>query len=513
MIIIKLHLLIQHCCGERISDTPGMTSPRASVLFLLCLSYPTACTSEASSPASSLASRTSCPGLCRAPAGYRVTASGANLEPCPPNHYQTGASRACTRCPWPSTFSEAGGLMHEAACPCTPGYERVQGVCTACELGKYKSISGDGACEICPEGTTTLQTASVDASACVCKPGFERAGGECRRISCPDDRVLVLGLSVATCQCDVGLEPMPGLRECAPCPDGSFKDAVGDTSCVACGPHTISSLPRANRTACMCAPGYDSGPLDSPDVLGGSCVPECGPGTHGRHGSCAPCPTGHFKPAGGPECSACPPPRIASARGNTHQHRCSCPRETMEIAEEDVLVVERLGAFLDESAESFSALGALVLPENASRSLWRLSVRGAHSSLTVTVGGRLVYECGRGSCANLTSIDLQGTRGPVNATSAGAAGDETHLTLLWRTRRAVVLAAGAASTAGESAGAQAWWPAAKPQAQAWAAASRLRPGAAVFRARDVFSTAVSACAPCPAGLRCAAQVETDFDTI
>lgn len=182
----------------------------------------------------------------------------------------------------------------------------------------------------------------------------------------------------------------------------------------------------------------------------------------------------------------------------------------MEIAGEDVVVVERLGAFIDESAESLSALGALVLPENASRSLWRLSVRGAHSTLTVSVGGRLVYECGRGSCANLTSIDLQGTRGPVHAISAGAAGGETHLTLLWRTRRAVVLAAGAA---GESAGAQAWWPAAKPQAEAWAAASRLRPGAAVFRARDVFSASVAACAPCPAGLRCAAQVETDFDAI
>lgn len=497
-----------------------MTSPRANVLFLLCLSYPTACTSEASSPASSPASRTSCPGLCRAPAGYRVTASGANLELCPPNHYQAGASRACTRCPWPSTFSEAGGLKHEAECPCRPGYVRIQGACTACALGKYTSTPGDGPCETCPEGATTLQTASVDASACVCKPGHERVGGGCQSVPCPDNSVLVLGhvWPDASCQCDAGFESQwpDGSLVCSACPDGQFKDAVGDARCAACGPHTLSSPPRANRTACRCAPGYDSGPLDSPDVLGGSCVPECGPGMQGRHGSCSPCPAGHFKPAGGPECGACPPPRIASARGNSQLDRCSCPRETMEIAEEDMVVVERLGAFIDESAESLSALGALVLPANASRALWRLSVSGAHRALTVTVGGRLVYECGRGSCANLTSIDLQGTRGPVDATSAGAAGDETRLTLLWRTRRAVVLAAGAASsasTAGESAGAPAWWPAAAAQAEAWAAASRLRPGAAVFRARNVFSRTVTACAPCPAGLRCAAQVETDFDAI
>lgn len=489
--------------------------------MLLCLCHRTPWGSEASSLASSVASRTSCPGLCRAPAGYRVTASGANLEPCPPNHYQTGDSRACTRCPWPSTFSEAGGLMHEAACPCTPGYVRVQGVCTACALGEYSTTSRDMfqslPCQTCPEGATTLQTASVGASACVCKPGQERVGGVCQRVPCPENSVLVLGLvwPDASCQCDAGFEShwLNGSLVCTACSDGQFKDAVGNARCAACGPHTLSSPPRANRTACRCAPGYDSGPLDSPDVLGGSCVPECGPGMQGRHGSCSPCQTGHFKPAGGPECGACPPPRIASARGNTHQLRCSCPRETMEIAEEDMAVVERLGAFIDESAESLSALGALVLPANASRSLWRLSVSGAHSALTVTVGGRLVYECAHGSCSSQTTINLQGTRGPVNATSAGAAGDETHLTLLWRTRRAVVLAAGAASTSGESAGAQAWWPAAAATAEAWAAASRLRPGAAVFRARNVFSSTVTTCAPCPAGLRCAAHVETDFDAI
>ena len=499
-----------------------MACARASVLLWLCLCHPTAW------GASSVESRTSCPGLCRAPAGYRVTASGANLELCPPNHYQAGASRACTRCPWPSTFSEAGGLKDEAECPCRPGYVRIQGACTACELGKYTSTSRDMfqslPCERCPQGATTLQTASVDASACVCEPGYERVGELCQRVPCPDNSVLVLGhvWPDASCQCDAGFESQwpNGSLVCAACPDGQFKDAVGNARCAACGPHTLSSPPRANRTACLCAQGYDSGPLDSPDVLGGSCVPECGPGTQGRHGSCSPCPPGHFKPAGGPECGACPPPRIASARGNTRLEMCSCPRETMEIAEEDMVVVERLGAFIDESAESLSALGALVLPANASRALWRLSVSGAHRSLTVTVGGRLVYECGRGSCANLTSIDLQGTRGPVDATSAGAAGDETRLTLLWRTRRAVVLAAGAASsastsasTAGESAGAQAWWPAAAAQAEAWAAASRLRPGAAVFRARNVFSGSVTACAPCPAGLRCAAHAETDFDLI
>jgi hypothetical protein len=64
--------------------------------------------------------------------------------------------------------------------------------------------------------------------------------------------------------------------------------------------------------------------------------------------------------------------------------------------------------------------------------------------------------------------------------------------------------------ADNAAGSSAWFPAAAAQAQAWAAAGRLRAGAAVFRARSVFSTTVTACAPCPAGLRCAAYVGAAF---
>jgi hypothetical protein len=115
------------------------------------------------------------------------------------------------------------------------------------------------------------------------------------------------------------------------------------------------------------------------------------------------------------------------------------------------------------------------------------------------VAGRLVFACARGSCRD-TTVELQGARGLVNATATPAAA----LTLRWRTRREVVLAPNAAQNAA------AWLPAAAAQAQAWAAAGRLRAGAAVFRARNVFSTSVTACAPCPAGLRCAAHVGAAF---
>jgi hypothetical protein len=343
----------------------------------------------------------------------------------------------------------------------------------------------------------------------VCKPGYAVVGGACQLTACPAGSVVVLTQSAASCQCAPGfafVQNLPnGSVVCAACADGLFKDHIANAACTSCGVNTISLAPRANRTACACAPDYEPGLTDGPDVPGGSCVAECEPGFEGARGVCTQCGVGKFKASKGQVCNSCPSARSASPRGNTQASKCSCPRSTLEVAAADLVVVERLGPLLDDSAESLSATGALLLAANASRPLWRLEIAfpptGARAA-RVTVGGRLVFACARGSCRSAT-LELQGMRGLLNATAAPAAA-LTSFTLRWRTRRALVLAPNAAQNAA------AWFPAAAAQAQAWAAAGRLRAGAAVFRARNVFSTAVAACAPCPAGLRCAAHVGAAF---
>jgi hypothetical protein len=444
-----------------------------------------------------------------------VTSSGANLEPCPANQYNNGSAKACTTCPWPQTFTAGTGLTSVAQCACRPGYERVGGVggaCTACALGSYKEAAGDASCAACASllgpYSTTLQPASATASACACWPGYERVGGAgaCQLTACAAGSALVLTQSAASCQCAPGfafVQNLPnGSVVCAACADGLFKDHIANAACTSCGTNTVSLAPRANRTACACAAGFEPGLTDGPDVLGGSCVAECEAGSEGARGICTQCGVGKFKASKGQVCSSCPGALSSSPRGNTQSSKCSCPRSTVEVAAADLVVVERLGPLLDDSAESLSATGALLLAANASRPLWRLEIAfpptGARAA-RVTVGGRLVFACARGSCRSAT-LELQGMRGLLNATAAPAAA----LTLRWRTRRALVLAPNAAQNAA------AWFPAAAAQAQAWAAAGRLRAGAAVFRARSVFSTAVTACAPCPVGLRCAAYVDAAF---
>ena len=67
--------------------------------------------SSLSTTSTSSPDHTTCPGLCVAPAGYRVNAAGNNVEPCPINHYQDGDAANCTRCPWPSTYTSREGVI------------------------------------------------------------------------------------------------------------------------------------------------------------------------------------------------------------------------------------------------------------------------------------------------------------------------------------------------------------------------------------------------------------------
>ena len=151
-----------------------------------------------------------------------------------------------------------------------------------------------------------------------------------------------------------------------------------------------------------------------------------------------------------------------------------------------MVVVERLGPLLDDSAESAADLGNLFLVINMNQQICQLDIAfpettstGDHSA-RVTVGGRLVFACARGSCRS-TTLELQGIRVLLNTTSLSS--PAAALALRWRTRQQVVLAESAAVAA------TACFPAAAAQAQAWAAAGRLRPGAAVFknRGRKSFS--------------------------
>jgi hypothetical protein len=65
----------------------------------------------------------------------------------------------------------------------------------------------------------------------------------------------------ASCKCKPGFELHinNSFASCKLCAEGTFKDSVGNQKCLSCGAHTVSIVPRNNRTLCACAAAYEPG--------------------------------------------------------------------------------------------------------------------------------------------------------------------------------------------------------------------------------------------------------------
>ena len=160
------------------------------------------------------------------------------------------------------------------------GYQAFENAVAApagCAVGYYSVPLGDGAgngCRECPVGATTLEEGSVDASACLCKPGF---------------RQVAAGSASTAVQCEM----------CAP---GSYKEAAGDSACLACPagqPGLNGGLKHAGGCACLAGHVYNA-----------------------TSEACEVCRENHFCKGGEHE-ERCPE-RMRSDAGSVSESACSC---------------------------------------------------------------------------------------------------------------------------------------------------------------------------------------------
>jgi hypothetical protein len=152
-------------------------------------------------------------------------------------------------------------------------------------------------------------------------------------------------------------------------------------------------------------------------------------------------------------------------------------------------VIERLGDWDTSDTLLQTAVAGQDLiyePALGSGRLWKVVVEGAGGAVSVRVNENLVYQCALwNKCSNIT-VNLQGTRGRVHASSSSGV-----VKLYVFKRRAVVLRTGLYMTLSSDA---------VSQVQAWAAQGRLRAGDVVFKDKNVFTE--DACSFCPRGLLC-----------
>ena len=199
----------------------------------------------------------------------------------------------CSQCPTHEVRPQgsAAGATTVSDCVCAPGFSRVNGTCTQCNIGSYKVDPGDEACTPCPTSTTTQHRGNTERAGCVCAPGD-----------------FMTDSSALTCQ---------------PCPGDTFQDQFATpTECRQCREFG-TSVP-GNTTAarqCLCDSGHEEQFLSNEHV----CVP-CNEGfdksAHGN-GQCTPCPVNTFtNTRATTTCAPCP--ASSSTLNQTGQRVCSC---------------------------------------------------------------------------------------------------------------------------------------------------------------------------------------------
>jgi hypothetical protein len=88
--------------------------------------------------ASDSSSDCGCPPGSSGPLGY---AGVCTL--CEPGYFSDSVGAlSCTQCPEGSASLIEGAVNNGTDCTCSMGYTRVNGICTACELGFYKNVTG-----------------------------------------------------------------------------------------------------------------------------------------------------------------------------------------------------------------------------------------------------------------------------------------------------------------------------------------------------------------------------------
>lgn len=259
------------------------------------------------------------PNDCLCNIGFFYQTSGVNaLEcvSCEENTYKdtVDLEGSCFDCPADSNSPATSDQITD--CTCNIGYTGADGtICTACEFGKFKDVTGDAACESCAENTFANATASTVCFDCM-----------------PASTSPIESDHVDDCVCDaghvrVGTELEPECSSCAPgkfagasgcenCTGGTYSNEYGMTACLTCPDNSASYI--APHVSCQCDVGYkcNGGLVTCPS------------------GDCIPCDTNTFADTPGyrSACSACQN-HSQSLEASDHQDDCQCSAAYYEASD------------------------------------------------------------------------------------------------------------------------------------------------------------------------------------
>ncbi|GBE62574.1 kringle domain-containing protein [Babesia ovata] len=235
---------------------------------------------------------------------------------CPGGKSKSNTHSGAIPCPDVNATTKEPGASNVNECMCNAGYyirSDNSTVCTECPENTYKSFTSNESCTECDENSSTSgQLGATSKEQCVCAPGYYFTG-TCKvcgypdkycpggifkhrddvtgkdiyetsaPIDCPPHTEIPPGVdtadSVDSCKCGKGYAFMKDsdhlqTKMCNPCPPGSYKSSVMDSSCNGLCTQNATSLPGAfSPSQCFCQRGYYylAGGICAPCVEGARC--------------------------------------------------------------------------------------------------------------------------------------------------------------------------------------------------------------------------------------------------
>ena len=348
-----------YCSQNSISSCPVNTrAPMQSNSYLNCT-----CTVGYTGPAG---------GPCTACfAGFYKSEHNSSCIACPVGTISDVGSSLCTVCP----ANMSADLNDNMTCSCSKGYGLdAQGTCQACNTGQFKNTVGNLTCSICDFGSFSDQIAATECKSCLanevtlvtgsrrcvctagysrnmsismsiceaCKPGtFKGVAGEMQCTDCTVGFFSPVQASLECTKCPVNMntsELTGGLCACSPkygfdvfsdrckiCPAGTYKNLLGNESCIECPALQVSdkgslqcrscadNMQFVNHTTCECLSGYEM--------------------LSNNFGLCNACSAGYYKDVpGNHACSLCPSNTYTQNVGSTNCTGCVLNSLTTEPA-------------------------------------------------------------------------------------------------------------------------------------------------------------------------------------
>ena len=245
------------------------------------------------------------------------------------------------------------GATSLASCTCMPGFFTTQldnpAVCEACGVGFF-CTGGLQTRQPCAPSQTTESDSSADESQCVCQAGSFLEDGLCA--PCPDgffkDSVGNFPCSpcgtgtfsngtgsTEPCRCRQGYGFDEEIAQCRPCLPGEYKAVVGDTQCSRCSTNKTSMEGAMSPLDCQCRSGLAADGDTCRDCREGSSCPgqgeerRCQDSATSRAGSILQadclCLPGYYALEAQGICEPCQPGRYKPTLANDPSCLLQCP--------------------------------------------------------------------------------------------------------------------------------------------------------------------------------------------